>query len=415
MGKLACHGSSFGKGAVVGMDKHNRRLNKEYGNENIDISKTADNIVFYTPKVSMYQDSKKMINERVRANNGRVRSDSNWISEFIIYAPVGVKMTLEREREYFQTVHDYFLAETGQENLLSSIVHKDEATAHMHYSFCPITKDNRLSSKNIMTRQFLRQIHNELPKVLQDKGFDVQRGDQVKPEDRSKKGRSVNRYKADAEREKQEVEKELEQVQFQVLEVENDLIQTQSQVIEVENDLIQAQSHVIEAEKELEQIQFQINDKRDDLRTTQEELDRLQPELKEVSNELQKKGTELNHICEELDKIQSKILGGYEQIKENQGIIDKQETLISFTDRMLDTYKNIQEVIIEKQKILGGLTEKSEKILKMRSEQGRENKSIDNNRKSFEVWKAQAQKTREEMQKQNQLRPHKNRDYGEDR
>ena len=38
----------------------------------------------------------------------------------------------------------------GKQNIISAVVHREEKTPHMHLSFCPITKDNRLSAKDIL-------------------------------------------------------------------------------------------------------------------------------------------------------------------------------------------------------------------------------------------------------------------------
>lgn len=317
MSKLACHGNSFGKGAVVGMDKHNRRQNKEYGNPDIDVSKTAENYYYHEPKVSMYQDSKDMIEKRVLANKNRVRSDSNWISEFIVYAPKNQNLEPEREKEYFRTVHDYFVSKVGEENLLCSVVHKDEVSPHMHFSFCPITKDNRLSSKEIMTRAFLRQIHDELPQVLQSKGFDVQRGDQVKPEDRHKKGRSVKQYKADVEKEKQEVEKELEMVQFQVLEVESDSYRVQREL-----------SSLLEQKEKLEK----------DVSGLSRNKNFLEKDIASLSRNRNVLEKDITSMCQNRDALSGEIISKQAEFKTVSDTLDQVIKLCDTTNQRIGGY-----------------------------------------------------------------------------
>ena len=44
----------------------------------------------------------------------------------------------------------FYQKEIGEENIISAVVHMDEKTPHMHLSFVPITKDGRLSAKEII-------------------------------------------------------------------------------------------------------------------------------------------------------------------------------------------------------------------------------------------------------------------------
>lgn len=56
-----------------------------------------------------------------------------------------------REIATFFTRAGKFLVERlGEENIISAVVHMDEKTPHMHLTFVPITKDNRLTAKEII-------------------------------------------------------------------------------------------------------------------------------------------------------------------------------------------------------------------------------------------------------------------------
>lgn len=218
MGKLAVHGHSFKAGAVGGIDKHNERLSERHSNEDIDSSRTHLNMYFRKPEKTLYQDCKKEV-EQIKANGGRLRSDQNWITEFITYAPKG--LSYEEYARYFDEVYYFFCQKIGSQNIKLAVVHMDEATPHMHLDFMPIIRNDagepvRLSSKEVVTRNLLFSIHDELPKRLQALGFDVQRGDKVKVEDKPLKGRSVKQYKADKERERLELEAEVERLSQKV-------------------------------------------------------------------------------------------------------------------------------------------------------------------------------------------------------
>ncbi|MDY0393115.1 plasmid recombination protein [Virgibacillus halophilus] len=83
----------------------------------------------------------------------------------------------EKTKSYFQACHDYFAQEFGQENVVSAKVHLDETAPHMHLHFVPVNKQNgRLQARVAMNKAKINHIHDALPKFLQERGFDVQRG-----------------------------------------------------------------------------------------------------------------------------------------------------------------------------------------------------------------------------------------------
>ena len=107
----------------------------------------------------------------------------------------------EKQREYFQTSMEYLEILFGKKNTIYAIVHNDENTPHMHLGFVPMTEDNRVCAKEVINRNILRQIQEELPKYLQKAGFDIERGE-VNSE---AVHRTVKQYKADMEKEKAEL------------------------------------------------------------------------------------------------------------------------------------------------------------------------------------------------------------------
>lgn len=53
--------------------------------------------------------------------------------------------------------------EYGKENLLYATVHMDEITPHMHYGVIPITKDGRLSAKEVVgNKKALTEYHKQM-------------------------------------------------------------------------------------------------------------------------------------------------------------------------------------------------------------------------------------------------------------
>ena len=52
--------------------------------------------------------------------------------------------------EYFNRAFEFLKERIGEENIISAVVHMDEKTPHLHLCFVPLTKDKRLSAKEIL-------------------------------------------------------------------------------------------------------------------------------------------------------------------------------------------------------------------------------------------------------------------------
>lgn len=69
-----------------------------------------------------------------------VTASPEWIDEQLYEVQVA----------YFKHAYEYFAEKFGEENIISAVVHMDEAHPHMHLCCVTITKDNRLSSKDLI-------------------------------------------------------------------------------------------------------------------------------------------------------------------------------------------------------------------------------------------------------------------------
>lgn len=209
MSKLAYHVGHYKQGQVGAIAGHNFEHRDEYSthsNPDIDPARSQENFVLVTPASgSLYLDAKSRIHAAV---TGRVRSDSNWISETITYPPAGMT-DREQLQRYFSDVVAWHRDTFGPENILAAAVHLDETTPHLHLDLTPITQDGRLSTKAIFTRAALTAQQTSLAAYLSGKGWDIQRGEAPAPGQAKKRSRTVRQYKAEAEAQKAELAAEL--------------------------------------------------------------------------------------------------------------------------------------------------------------------------------------------------------------
>lgn len=81
------------------------------------------------------------------------------------------------QREYFIRAVNCISDKVGKQNIISATVHMDEKTSHMHLSFCPITKDNKLSAKVILgDRNSLIKWQDEYHACMSERWNELERG-----------------------------------------------------------------------------------------------------------------------------------------------------------------------------------------------------------------------------------------------
>ena len=130
-------------GASKALSAHHERTKDSYAsNPDIDLSRTAQNFHLVTPRWSYEQE----IKHRIQTAGCRVRKDSvKFVDTLVTVSPEFAKAH-EAEMRAFG-----FLKErVGEENIISAVVHMDEKTPHMHLCFVPLTRDKRLSAKEIL-------------------------------------------------------------------------------------------------------------------------------------------------------------------------------------------------------------------------------------------------------------------------
>lgn len=136
-------------GGIAGRDRHNERKKEEYrSNPNIDRSKSEQNYHLIEPA----DKYKQCCTERIQAVGARTRSNSVIMVEALITTSPEImeKLNSEQQRQFFERAAAFLYERIGKENVISAVVHMDEKTPHMHFCFVPITKDGRLSAKEVL-------------------------------------------------------------------------------------------------------------------------------------------------------------------------------------------------------------------------------------------------------------------------
>lgn len=161
---------------VKGKEMEQERKGK-ISNEDIDLNRTKNNVELVESDQTLYQRVKERV-EDLKMAGSRVQKNSVVMYSNILTVPEEqAKIWGEQKTDdYFKTCYEFFSKEFGRENVVSAKIHKDETTPHMHLHFVPVNKENgKLQARVSMNKAKINYIHDELPKFLRERGFDVER------------------------------------------------------------------------------------------------------------------------------------------------------------------------------------------------------------------------------------------------
>ena len=194
--QFACKGVCNGKNAILRFAKykgpeighiesHNERTKEKYAsNPDIDTSRSHLNFHLVFPERKYRAEAEKQIAEA----GCRTRSDSVRVVEVLVTAsPEFFKGKKKAEiKAYFQEALDFIQQHQNPRTIISAVVHMEEKTPHMHLCFVPLTKDKRLSAKEIVgNKKKLTWWQDEFWKHMVGKYPDLERGESA-----SKTGRT---------------------------------------------------------------------------------------------------------------------------------------------------------------------------------------------------------------------------------
>lgn len=158
------------------IEAHDERTKETYAsNPDIDTSRSHLNYHLIEPRGHYRIEAEQQIFQA----QCRTRTDSVRLVETLITgSPEFFKKKSPKEiREYFEHALEFLKRQLRPESIISAVVHMDEKTPHMHVSFVPLTKDNRLSAKDIIgNRKRLTQWQDDYWKHMVGKYPELERG-----------------------------------------------------------------------------------------------------------------------------------------------------------------------------------------------------------------------------------------------
>ncbi|MGF2088991.1 MobV family relaxase [Enterococcus casseliflavus] len=205
-------------GNLVGVGNHNQRNTDNHSNKDIDVERSHLNYDLVNRTENYKRDIEQFINDN-KSSSRAVRKDAVLINEWIITPdnPFFKDKDDKEIKDFFDTAKSYFADKFGDNNIRYAQVHLDETTPHMHLGIVPFNDEHKLSAKTVFNRQALQAVQDELPKYLNERGFELERGEKGS----ERKNLTVPEYKK-AKDELKEITTTLEQRKSEVLALSND-------------------------------------------------------------------------------------------------------------------------------------------------------------------------------------------------
>ena len=187
-------------GNLTGIGNHNQRKTDKHSNKDIDVERSHLNYDLVEGRTENYKTDIQEFIDESKSTSRAVRKDAVLVNEWIISSdkPFFENKDDKEIERFFEETKDYFADKFGDNNIRYAQVHLDETTPHMHLGVVPFDKENKLSAKRVFNRATLIEIQDELPALMQERGFAIQRGEKGS----ERKNMTVPEYKAYQEQKK---------------------------------------------------------------------------------------------------------------------------------------------------------------------------------------------------------------------
>lgn len=166
------HLMKFSKTTIGHMGRHFERKQNDLGeyvkfsNQNINTENSHLNYNLAPHETNQVEFINKRCSEVKCLNRADVKVMCSWV----VTKPKNIH-DLEEEL-FFRITYQFLEKRYGKENVVSSYVHNDEITPHMHFAFVPVVFDKqkelyKVSAKEKVNRNDLRSFHGDLEKYLE--------------------------------------------------------------------------------------------------------------------------------------------------------------------------------------------------------------------------------------------------------
>ena len=331
-----------------GAYRHNERIFENHSNKDIDTSRSHLNyeLTARDRELSYKSQIEDYINEN-KVSERAIRKDAVLCDEWIITSDKAFfeKLDQEKTRDFFETAKNYFAENYGEENIAYASVHLDESTPHMHMGVVPF-ENGKLSSKAMFDREELKKIQDELPKYMNEHGFDLQRGEL----NSEAKHKTVAEFKKD----------------LATTEVQQELDRLNEVLKEKYEELDKIELRASESLSELDKYKNDINALEDTKRALETEIGAYKDELRD-SRTLKQKDEEWRK--EFTGKVKKNPITGNESVVLDKKVYDDARwSFVRQENRLLKKDEEIRQLGTQMKSLVSSNREKANRLDEIKAE-----------------------------------------------
>ena len=331
-----------------GAYRHNERIFENHSNKDIDTSRSHLNyeLTERDRELSYKSQIEDYINEN-KVSERAIRKDAVLCDEWIITSDKAFfeKLDQEKTRDFFETAKNYFAENYGEENIAYASVHLDESTPHMHMGVVPF-ENGKLSSKAMFDREELKKIQDELPKYMNEHGFDLQRGEL----NSEAKHKTVAEFKKDLAT--TEVQQELDRLNEVLKEKYEELDKIELRASESLSELDKYKNDINALEDTKRALETEIGDYKDELRDSRT--------LKQKDEEWRKEFT---------GKVKKNPITGNESVVLDKKVYDDARwSFVRQENRLLKKDEEIRQLGTQMKSLVSSNREKANRLDEIKAE-----------------------------------------------
>lgn len=271
------------KSDLSGIQKENTRTATEYNN------KVSPGMDIFNVTLKESNDWLQDINREIQAAGAKARSNSVMALDTIYTASPQFfqERTNAENDQFFQDCLKFHNEHFG--HIISAVVHYDETTPHLHIISVPLTKDNRLSARDVIgNKARMSKTQDEFFEQV-GKGYGLERGIHM---DGQEKKTHISAQEHELREIKQEIAREQERLE--AAEHSEETARTRAR---------EYRQTAAELQKQIEQLQEERSKQHKSLLQLTEAKHKAQKEVKRLNYTLQEEKAEFDAIKGNMSQI----------------------------------------------------------------------------------------------------------------
>lgn len=276
-----------------GIQRENTRTATEYNN------KVSPGMDIFNVTLKESSNWLQDINNEIKAAGAKTRSNSVLALDTIYTAsPVFFQgKTNQQNDDFFKDCLQFHQEHFG--HIISAVIHYDETTPHLHVISVPLTKDNRLSARDVIGNKAKMSKTQDAFFEQVGRGYGLERGIHM---DGQEKKQHISAQEHELHEIKQQIAREQEKLE--AIEHSEETARTRAQ---------EFKQKTAELQKQIEQLQEERNNQHKSLLKLTEAKHKAQKEVKGLNYTIKDKQTEFDAITADIKQASKDLeaLSGY--------------------------------------------------------------------------------------------------------